>query len=334
MITIRFALACLFGLVTSSWVHASESAEEMALKVIEMQASQLKAFREMINTQSDSAFVVVKEDTTLRDGQSERGSKLELGVRQPKGGLFLSVMGDTSLSLSLRNNRYAATLTKPRSEFSPKRLSEIQIEKLANASMVLNTFSPPNDAWLDDVIPAALTQVYFAFGGKLFESQYKMWREAKQMASTHTASIGKAKRTNCSELIFEGWPNSNERMTYVIDNTGLVYEMHRVSSKQSTHYNVEEFFDIKGIKVPLRFSVKLSVIDSNLKAETRGEWQKIPLDEIGFESAQLVTSYYGLPEPDLEELPEKAAGYPWVWIVSVAIIAGGGGYYVYRKQLS
>ncbi len=330
----RIALVCLFGLVTSGWTHASENAEEMALKVIEMQASQLNAFRELINTQTDSAFVVVKEDTILRDGRSEGGAKLELGVRQPKGGFFLSVMSDTSLSLSLCNDRYAATLTKRISSFSPKKLSEIRMDKLAKESMVLNAFSHPNAAWLDDIIPVSLTQMYFAFGGKPFESQYKVWREAKQMASIQMASIGKAKRTNCSELIFEGWPSSNERMTYVIDNTGLIYEMHRVSSKQSTLYNVEEFFDINGIKVPLRFSVKLSVIDSNLKAETKGDWRKIPLSEIGFESAQLFTSYYGLPEPDLAELPEKAAGYPWVWIVSVAIIVGGGGYYVYRKQLS
>jgi hypothetical protein len=329
MITMRIALACLFGLVMPGWAQASENAEEMALKVIEMQTSQLKAFRELINTQTDSAFVVVKEDTILRDGKSERGTKLELGVRQPKGGFFLSVMNDKSLSLSLSNDRYAATLSKPRSEYSPKRQSEIRIDKLANASMVLNTFSPPNAAWLDDIIPVALTQMYFAFGGKSFEAQYKVWLDAKQ-----TSSIGKATRTNCSELIFEGLPNSNERMTYVIDNTGLVYEMQRVSSKQITHYNVEEFFDIKGIKVPLRFSVSLSGVDSNLKAETRGDWRKIPLGEIGFESAQLFTSYYGLPEPDLAELPEKAAGYAWVWIVCVAIIVGGGGYYAYCKRLS
>lgn len=329
MITTRIVLACIFGLIMPGWAPASENAEEMALKVIEMQASQLKAFRELINTQTDSAFVVVKEDTILRDGQSERGSKLELGVRQPKGGFFLSVMSDTSLSLSLCNDRYAATLTKPRSEFSPKRPSEIRIGKLANASMVFNTFSPPNAAWLDDIIPVSMTQMYFAFGGKSFEDQYKVWLDAKQ-----TASIGKTKRMNCIELIFEGWPISNERMTYVIDNTGVVYEMQRASSKQNTFYNVEEFFDIKGIKVPLRFSVKLSGVNSNLKAETRGDWRKIPLGEIGFESAQLFTSYYGLPEPDLAELPEKAAGYIWVWIVSVAIIVGGGGYYAYRKRLS
>ena len=325
----RIASLCMISFFLSGFVEASESPEDLASKVIEMQASQLAALRLFMSTETDSAFEVVKDESSSRDGRTERESSLQLGVRKPNGGFFLNVSSDTSLRLSLCNERYSASLSKRATAFSPNRPSEIRIEKFASASLVLDTFSGPNVKWLDDIIPVSLTQMYFAFGGTSFEAQYNVWLEANQKAS-----LGSAKRIDCRELIFEGWPSCNEPMTYVIDKTGVIYEMHRESGKQKTTCNVEEFVDIKGIKVPKKFSLKLSGTDSNFKADTKGEWRKISLSEIGFDSSQMYTTYYGLPEPDLGELPEKTKGFPWLLILSVAIIVGGGGYYAYCRRFS
>lgn len=222
------------------------------------------------------------------------------------------------LHIAIVNAEYGATVTGfNRSKSS----TEFSLSALEGPSFTMDTFwqkdSRTSD-WLQDSVKMQMTSRYFNFGNTDISKAVAATRARDGEFDFSEASGNR----RFHELRFKNWPTEVDQMTYRIDPVSFaICEIEAKFGELKSKLEVLQFMDFKDVKFPQ----KLVLTNIQASGETlvkRCEWQKVPLENLQFKSEQLHLPYYGLPNPNMGDLPRKKSGPIYLYVVLGLMLLG------------
>ncbi|AMV32392.1 hypothetical protein VN12_09725 [Pirellula sp. SH-Sr6A] len=326
LIVFAWTLLFLLGLFQDS--HSSTNGEDIGDAILAMQSRQASVISTFLQHES-GRFIQCSRQTIVVNKANSQTLLVESYLASDQSGSYtIKFFPGGDVYVYLQNNSYNAVLnSKAGSRSKPNTWDALH--RLPRSPFGLSHFSKVKSNWMIDIQRREMFGMYFSFGGPLFTSRYMEWNQSGEKSESKWNQ-----ETKMMEVLFKDWLPDGSDLMMIADESGLIYEMRTRSSQVHSTFKVLEFAYIDSIPVPRKcLIIDVSHDDASRISKATLEWTETPPAKAEVTSDQFFTSYYGVPEPDLQMLPASDESYFERFVVVLSFFAAMLLFiYVYRKS--
>jgi hypothetical protein len=188
-----------------------------------------------------------------------------------------------------------------------KRSNTFRIPDLKGSSFGLANFGEP-ETFVSSIRPTILSHIGAAF----FAVRHGREKGKSMGGPAEVLNDGNGAQ-GWTEIKLSGWPDGDGEFLLRVDqNSGQVFGFTGFIGEIKIKCDVEEFTDLDGVQLPCSTRMQ-SFVPNARSSAYKTTWEHISEDVFGYDPEQLYLTYYGLPEPELDSLPQRSK-FPWLAI--------------------